>query len=285
MRLGRLKIVGVEAVYYCMSQVVNGEELFGAGERGAMRELIWKVADFSGVRVITYSVLGDQFHVLVSVPARRMVSDRELLRRCRVLYAGGGSYGKGELRRVERQLADGGEAAKSARARLLGRMGDISEFIKTLKQRISTWYNAAHDRFGPLWADRFRSVVVEPGRAIVRGVAAWIDLLAVRAGMVRTPAGYPYCGYAEAVGGTVRRRRALGWLLGGALADYRRFLRGRAGAGGGFPGDYRRMWRSRVVSSSAAIRSTSRREDRTGRILEHLGDVLETLRNPKRAIP
>ena len=53
-----------------------------------LRRQIWQVADFSGVEVIAYCVMGNHFHVLVRVPDkdRIVVSDEELMRRYRVLY-------------------------------------------------------------------------------------------------------------------------------------------------------------------------------------------------------
>ncbi|MFP4673686.1 MAG: transposase, partial [Opitutales bacterium] len=82
----RLKITGREASYHCMSRTVNGEFLFGNREKEVLRRMIWQVADFSGVEVITHSVMGNHFHVLVRVPVAGEVSDAELLRRYRRLY-------------------------------------------------------------------------------------------------------------------------------------------------------------------------------------------------------
>jgi putative transposase len=100
---------------------------------------------------------------------------------------------------MERTLAEGGEKAEAIRQRLLARMGDVSEFMKTLKQRITIWYNQTHDRFGPLWADRFKSVLVEGQGNPLQTMAAYIDLNPVRAGIVEDPKDYRFCGYAEAV--------------------------------------------------------------------------------------
>ena len=62
--------------------------LFEDLAKEVLRRQIWQVADFSGVEVIAYCVMGNHFHVLVRVPDndRIVVSDEELMRRYRVLY-------------------------------------------------------------------------------------------------------------------------------------------------------------------------------------------------------
>ncbi|MFP4069076.1 MAG: transposase, partial [Opitutales bacterium] len=82
----RFKISGHDGYYHCMTRTVNGEHLFGDREKEVLRKMLWRVADFSGVEVLTYAVMGNHFHVLVRVPADAEVSDEELMRRYRVLY-------------------------------------------------------------------------------------------------------------------------------------------------------------------------------------------------------
>ncbi len=95
-------------------------------------------------------------------------------------------------------------------AQLLARMHDLSEFMKTLKQRFSIWYNRNHDnRLGTLWMDRFKSVLVEGKGNPLQTMAAYIDLNPVRAGLVEDPKDYRWCGYAEAVAGNLKAQRGL----------------------------------------------------------------------------
>jgi putative transposase len=79
-------------------------------------------------------------------------------------------------------------------------MHDLSEFMRTLMQRMTRWFNREHRRTGTLWEERFKSVIVESGDAS-RMMAAYIDLNPVRAGMVADPAEYRWSSYGEAVGG------------------------------------------------------------------------------------
>jgi REP element-mobilizing transposase RayT len=84
-------------------------------------------------------------------------------------------------------------------ARYTYRMHDLSQFMKTLLQRFTRWFNRVHERRGTLWEERFKSVIVESGVA-ARTVAAYIDLNPVRAGVAADPADYRWSGYGEAVG-------------------------------------------------------------------------------------
>lgn len=239
MRKKRIKIqAGVEDAYYhCMTRTVNGESLFGDGEKEVLRRMIRQVAEFSGVEVLTYCVLSNHFHVLLRVGREaKMVSDEELLRRYRVLYPNPTRYQRARVEVLEAMLARGGPEATGLRRRLMARMGDVSEYMKTLKQRFSVHYNAKHDRYGTLWAERFKSILIEPERKAIRTVAAYIDLNPVRSGMVADPKDYRYCGYAEAVGGSRVAREGLAWAAEGfgakpgskALAGYRMTLFGTA---------------------------------------------------------
>ena len=82
------------------------------------------------------------------------------------------------------------------REQFTDRMWDLGKFMKTLKQRFTTWYNKCNGRKGTLWEDRFKSVLVEDGDAL-RTMSSYIDLNPVRAGIVDDPKEYRWCGYAR----------------------------------------------------------------------------------------
>jgi hypothetical protein len=127
-----------------------------------------------------------------------------------VLYPKPTKYQVTSFAEIERLLLAGGEGAAEARQKLLVRMGDLSEFMKTVKQRFSIWYNRNHgNRLGTLWADRFKSVLVEGAGNPLQTMAAYIDLNPVRAGIVDDPKNYRFCGYAEAVAGDKLAKQGL----------------------------------------------------------------------------
>ena len=188
--------------------------------------MIRENARFSGVEIITHCVMGNHFHLLVRVPEDSAVSDAELLRRV------AGYYGKKSPYRklLEQTFSEfGGKLPEDLRDGLASRMGDISFYMKELKQRFTKWFNKQHGRFGTLWSERFKSVIVEDEPSVVSKLAAYIDLNPVRAGVVSDPKDYRWCGYAEAVAGNRDARSGLtgfhekkGW--GFVSAEYRELL-------------------------------------------------------------
>ncbi|HVU35917.1 MAG TPA: transposase [Opitutaceae bacterium] len=236
MRQARIKVSSEEsdAVYHVMSRAVNGEWWFDPVAREVLRKQLWQVAEFAGIEVLTYAILSNHFHVLVRVPRKSPVADEELLRRYAVLYPQPTRFQAARLEVIKAQLASDGPEAVAWRKRQLLLMNDVSAFMKLVKQRFSIWFNRHHDRYGTLWAERFKSVLVEPTGRAIQSVAAYIDLNCVRAGLAQDPKDYRFCGYSEAVAGAEHARRGLQFVLGEKAwpetqAAYRQILFG-AGA-------------------------------------------------------
>ena len=207
MRHARVKIEGA-ACYHVVSRIVDRAFKLDDGEKEIFRRMMRKAEAFSGVRVLTYAVMSNHFHVLVEVPERGEVGEAELLRRITALY------GAAHVRNLVKQWTEwrGQGAAylvEDQQNRLRLRMGDISAFVKTLKQRYSMSYNARHKRSGTLWEERFKSVLVENGESAKAAVAAYIDLNPVRAKLVADPKDYRWSGYGEASGGGKAAREGL----------------------------------------------------------------------------
>lgn len=234
MRMARLKAAPDQvAVYHCISRVVGGQFLLDDDGKEHLANLLLRLSRFCGLEVITYCMMGNHFHLLLRVPQRQELSDQELLQRLEDFYGK-----RGVLTVLAREgFEKRGGIDRDLRQGLQERLGDVSAFMKEFKQRFSRWYNRHSGRFGTLWAERFKSVLVENEPGTLRTVAAYIDLNPVRAGLVQDPKDYRFCGYAAAVAGQATVRQGLmsclqpaPWAT--AAAEYRRNLFVTAGHSG-----------------------------------------------------
>src|SRR4029077_2199345 len=202
MRFPRVKADG-QGFYHCVSRVVERRFIFhtsghGSAEAERFIKLMRRLEAFSGIRVLTYALMSNHFHLLCEVPEPKALSEAEVLER---IEAG---YGPARRETLQQELAryrqqpDGNAHIQRLLDGYRRRMYDLSVFIKELKGRFAQWYNQRHDRYGVLWAERFKSVLLEGGQALA-AVAAYIDLNPVRAGLCADPKDYRYCGYAEAL--------------------------------------------------------------------------------------
>jgi REP element-mobilizing transposase RayT len=197
-----------EGYYHVISRKVDRATRFTSEDKEQFRKLMRAYAEFCGVVPLTYAVMGTHFHVLLRVPERVEVPEDEVVRRMRAIYS------DREMRDRLAQWAEWRAQGFEDLVRrdldgLRARMYDLSQFMKTLKQRFTQWYNRVHGRRGTLWEDRFKSLLVEGDVSALATVAAYIDLNAVRAGLVDDPKDYRWCGYAEALGGSAAARSGL----------------------------------------------------------------------------
>jgi putative transposase len=217
-------------IYHAISRIVGRDFLLEVDEREHFRMLMRMCEKFTGCRVLSYCLMSNHFHILLEVAPvpEGGISDPELLERLGVFYSevqvaeivkemeaaavvrmrgefemspvdemGVPLTPAEELVLVQQQAA---RRVEEIRCRFTRRMHDLSEFMKSLLERFTKWFNRMHSRTGTLWEDRFKSVIVESGTA-ARTIAAYIDLNPVRAGMVKDPADYRWSSYGEAVGG------------------------------------------------------------------------------------
>ena len=161
----------------------NKAFLFGDAKRkGRVLDFLRRSAGFSGVDVVTYALMDNHIHLCVRVPERRDAGAGEVVRRVGVLY---GSRRREALERNLSVLRREGmlDDAEAVLERYRRRMGDLSEFMKTFKQRVSQWYNGEAGHEGTLWEGRFKSVLIEGGEYL-RAVVNYIHMNPVRAKIV-----------------------------------------------------------------------------------------------------
>jgi putative transposase len=218
-----------------MSRVIEGRFIFDRVVKEKFREFLEAHCAFAGVELITWCCMSNHFHLLVQVPnaeeSRATLDDEEILRRLSLVSGGERVKEAREmLARMKEQSPELGYP--EYRERLLVRMYDVSVFMQELKKRFTWWYNKRVGRKGPLWEDRFKSVLVENDETVLLTMAAYIDLNPVRAGLVKDPKDYRWSGYGEAVAGNKARRvglmRGFGVMKPGESRDGRSWKRYQA---------------------------------------------------------
>jgi len=230
MRTARIVEEGA-AYYHVMSRVVDRRRVFSSNwEREGFRKIMRAVEAFCGVQILTYCILSNHFHILAYVPERQYVTDCEFIRRLGLLYSNKAFIETMAAHLAKLRALNQDEAAEAVKEEYVYRMYDLGEFMKTLKQRVSIFYNRQHKRKGTLWEERYKSVLVEGKSGALSAMGAYIDLNPVRAGIVKDPKDYRFSGYGEAMGGSAQARAGLGVALGepGAWEDvsgrYRQLL-------------------------------------------------------------
>lgn len=195
-RMARLKLRNPKSGYYHItSRTVLKSFLLDEMEKEYFLKLLKKLSRVYFVKVATFAIMSNHFHLIVQMVPSEEISDEELQRRFNIYYNEGKP--KKNHRPFERLYEHD----------LRRRWGDISCFIQDLKQRFSRWYNRIHDGHGHVWAERFKSVLLQGDRALL-ACMVYVELNSVRAGIVNCPEEYRFCGLSHFLTGG----RAAHWL-------------------------------------------------------------------------
>ena len=231
--------------------------MFDETDREALVIVLRKLARFSGIKLLTYCVMGNHFHALVRVPERTawlqrfdgVEGEARLMRHLRLLYSKTFVAGLG-LELAEWRRNGRAEEAERCVADLKRRFCDISVFMRAVKLRFSRWFNKRHGRRGTLWMGRFKSVLVEGKQTNTEGaqvdalkvMAAYIDLNPVRAELVEQAGDYRWSGWSGAQGGDKEAMEGLCDVVGCGVSQWE--TRGKA-AYGQWVSETRRQVRAR----------------------------------------
>jgi len=175
-RIARMLVKGESAVYHVMTRTALDGYVLGDVEKDYLFQVIKKLSSVYFSEVIGVTVMGTHFHLLTRMHQGKEYSDEEIHRRF-LLY-----YGEG----TKKELSKG--QIPSYRAK----WENLSEYVKDIKQQFSRFYNKRHNRRGFFWAERFKSLIVDNGETLINCLA-YIDLNAVRAGLVEKPEDYRWC--------------------------------------------------------------------------------------------
>ena len=143
------------------------------------------------------------------------IPDSEMENRLRALYYGSMARARGVIERWERLRSKGrGDEADAEKDAYCRRMYSVSQYMKTLKQRISEYFNRELGHAGQLWCGRFSSTLVEKEELAKLYVAAYVEWNAPKAAMVAHPRDWKWCSYSAACEGSERARKGYERLFG-----------------------------------------------------------------------
>ncbi len=211
MRRPRVKVDG-EGFYHVVSRIGGKRFLIDETEKAILLGMIRGAAAFSGVELYTFAVMSNHFHLLVRIPRKKEVSNKELERRMLAWY-GPGKYAaireKWEKWTQKKQVW----RVEDEKARMRARMYDLSQFCKTFKEAYTQDYNRRHENTGTIWEGRFKSILLEGSFRALMTVAGYVHLNPVRAAMVERPEESRWTGYGAGCGGDERAREGLAGLV------------------------------------------------------------------------
>jgi putative transposase len=165
---------GQKTVYHVISRTALDGLPFHDAEKDELVGVIQRFSMVYAVEVLGFTIMGNHWHLLAEISPASMLSDDEVRRRFMLLYSTGAEFPEGQLDAFRERFCS------------------LSRYIKDIKQTFSRIYNRKKNRRGTLWGERFKSVIVEKGETVINCLA-YIDLNAVRAGIVKRPEDYRWC--------------------------------------------------------------------------------------------
>jgi REP element-mobilizing transposase RayT len=170
-RITRMIIPDQETVYHVISRTVLDGYPLGNEEKDELVKILSKFSKLYFSEVLGFCAMGNHFHLLVRMLPESDFSDDEIKIRYKMFY--------GDVREFPQE--------KVAVFRL--KWASLSELVREIKQTFSRYYNKRHNRRGTLWGERFKSLIVEDGKALI-DCLAYIDLNPLRAKIVKRPEDY-----------------------------------------------------------------------------------------------
>jgi REP-associated tyrosine transposase len=189
MRTAREKIIGKGCYYHLMNRLAGykHDHPFTDVDREHGMRLIVKLNDYYLLEFISMCWMGNHFHIVLYAPSKDELPDNEMIAARHNSYY---NY------RLDKMIEPDNEADCTVVAE---KMINISHFMKDFQQAFVAYYNRVHKRRGHLWADRFKSVILDKTGALWAAVK-YVELNPVRAELVVDPADYRhstwgwYCG-------------------------------------------------------------------------------------------
>ena len=226
--MSKNRIVMPNRCYHLVSRVAHRAFFFDAEEKRRFVEMMMRAAFFSGVKLLGWCVMSNHFHILIFLPEEQPLTDEQVLERVKGLYRGPQLLQAveewNELKKeADEEIAAGvscGSRFEDLKIRLRNRMFHPGEFMKTLKQYVTTSFNGRRRHYGTLWENRYRVRITKPVVREMSRQLAYIDCNPCEAGVCGNPADYEWCGWHSAVAGDEAAREMYRFVYCGEAARF-----------------------------------------------------------------
>ena len=173
-RIGRFVSKYETSVYHVISRTALPGLPMEDTDKDHLLHLIKYYSRIFFVDVLGFTIMGNHFHLVCRSYPESEVRDEDVIARYKIY--------RGEDERPSRDNID----------YYRSRWTSLSEYVKDIKQEFTRYFNRRHGRKGYFWGERFKSLIVEEGHTLVN-LLAYVDLNAIRAGIVKRPEDYRWC--------------------------------------------------------------------------------------------
>ncbi|MCF8106236.1 MAG: transposase [Desulfohalobiaceae bacterium] len=170
-RMPRFLISHQPTTYHVISRTALDGFPLGEQEKSLLLKTIQNLSSIYFCQVLGFCIMGNHFHLLVTMLPEDQISDEEVQKRYATKYGDEFTLMPGQIPFYRQKWTS------------------LSEYVKEIKQNFTRMYNKKRGRRGTFWAERFKSLIVEKGETLINCLA-YIDLNPIRAGLVERPEEY-----------------------------------------------------------------------------------------------
>lgn len=185
-----------ETVHHLISRIAHRVYFLKDDERKDFLEIVRRTAQFSGVQLLGWCVMGNHFHLLVFLPTPQFVTEQEVIERYGALK---GSHAVSSVAAMFTEWRKQGETGERRVSEWLDaqrrRMYDIGIFMKIVKQWFTTEYNRRNGHKGTLWESVYFDRSVPLRESEMAKCLAYIHLNPIRAAESDKFDGYTWSSY------------------------------------------------------------------------------------------
>lgn len=188
MRTSRMKVRGRGCYYHLMNRITGHRNNYPFTDVDKEKgfKVIEDLRRYYLLELISMTWMGNHFHIVLYAPSSECLpSEKDILERHNRYYASRGICIDPEDIDNIRQAGEN--------------MIDISHFMRLFQQKFTYHINKTHKLRGTLWADRFKSTILEANESLWSCVK-YVVLNPIRAKIAKDPASYRFSSWGRYCG-------------------------------------------------------------------------------------